>query len=138
MAIILCVKMFKEIPMASKGLIYVLGDNTIRVCGDAQVFSRLCLAFVHVCMSCWYCVRVGSRRVGSLNIFSLSAIVHYVISCWWVHRTLHCPVVLCSTHHAVKVDMGILTHGNAAWPDRATLHGMSWQCNMIHCEHFES
>ena len=67
--------------MASKGLIYVLGDNTIRVCGDAQVFSRLCLAFVHVCMSCWYCVRVGSRRVGGLNIFSLSAIVHYVISC---------------------------------------------------------
>ena len=45
MAIILCVKMFKEIPMASKGLIYVLGDNTIRVCGDAQVFFKIMFGF---------------------------------------------------------------------------------------------
>ena len=51
MAIILCVKiyinfcLFKEIPMASKGLIYVLGDNTIRVCGDAQVFFKIMFAF---------------------------------------------------------------------------------------------
>ena len=31
--------------MASKGLICVLGDNTIRVCGDAQVFFKIMFAF---------------------------------------------------------------------------------------------